>query len=87
MRSCVGTDGFDRSEYYDNLEVTRKQWEKEQARKPGERVEFRSSGTQQLEAQRAASAGSSAAAGGEQQPPVKRKSKWDSAGSDAKRAA
>ena len=39
-------NAFGEHEYYDKLEEARKAWEARQARKPGERVEFRSGGTQ-----------------------------------------
>ena len=85
-----------REEHYDALELQRKAWEEKQKRKSGEKVEFRSSGSQQPSAAAplvnpaaAAAAGAaalaaSAAATDDSAAPGKRKSKWDSAG-DASR--
>uniref|UniRef100_A0A7S2JS36 SAP30-binding protein n=1 Tax=Haptolina brevifila TaxID=156173 RepID=A0A7S2JS36_9EUKA len=73
-------NSFGKEEYYEQLERSRKAYEEKQSRKPGERVEFRSSGNappqSQAEAQRAASS----AAGDAAPAPAKRKSKWDTGG-------
>ena len=54
---------FSRDEYYEVLEEARREWEHRQARKQGEKVEFRSSGSQQqMEASTRPSGTASAAA-------------------------
>ena len=59
------------------MELARQAFEQRQARKPGERVEFRPSG--QLEPPKQAPPPSQPAASAASDPP-KRKSKWDTGG-------
>lgn len=83
---------FDADEYYEGLEKARQQFEQRQSRKPGERVQFQSSG--QLEAPRptaqaaaTTTSSSSAVAPADGAAVIKRKSKWDTGGEpDAQRA-
>jgi len=93
---------FGPEEYYDQLEKTRRQYEERQSRKPGERVQFQSSG--QLEPPKpaasaapaaASSAASSAAttsstaalAAAADAASSKRKSRWGSSEDDAAKVA
>jgi len=85
-------NAFGAHQYYDKLEEARKEWESRQARKPGERVDFRSAGAAAPPPPVPAAAASSSGAAAPQpnappaaaEPPPKRKSKWDTGGSEAK---
>jgi hypothetical protein len=72
---------FEEGEFYEKLEETRREWEARQARKQGERVEFRSAGAQQPSQPPPPAVVQPPPAAAD---PPKRKSKWDTGGSDAK---
>ncbi len=85
-------------EFYEELERARREYEERQSRKPGERVQFHSSGhleQQQQQPRAAAPSGAtgtsasaaSAPAAAADAPVVKRKSKWDTGGGDKKARA
>jgi hypothetical protein len=82
-------------EFYEELERARREYEERQSRKPGERVQFHSSGLLEQQHQQQPRAAPSGAAGigtSTAAPPaaatdasvVKRKSKWDTGGGDKK---